>query len=149
MKHIAKRLVLQWIFGTIYFLGLTFLLPFLLTRNIPTEIGALHSGPTILFTVAIFLVLIGFIGMFYAKHDIPNTLSTLGRVTLMPGLIGVVVSLTGKDFVVQIIERWLNIDPIRSIIMSTLDRASSQVWILTVSYIVVGVALFIWSKKMR
>lgn len=140
---------MQWVFGTIYFLGLTFLLPFLLTKNIPTEIGALQSGPPILFAIAIFLVFIGFLGMFYAKHDIPETLSTLGRITLMPGLIGIIISLTGKEFVINLIEKWFNLGPVNVIVTNTLDRASSQVWILTLSYIIIGIGLFYWSKKMN
>lgn len=149
MKDLAKSFILRWLFKTIYFLGLTFLLPFLLTKNIPTQIGMLRAGPPLLFTLAILFIFVGFLGIFYTRKEVPKTLSNIGWITIFPGLLGVVVSILGKDFVIKIIEHYLNIELIRTIIIGTLDKASSQVWILTASYLVIGVGLIVWSRKIR
>ena len=148
MKEFAKNLVLQWIFGTLYFFGLTFLLAFLLTKSIPAQLGMFKSAHQVLLVVSISMVIIGLFGMLYSKHDFTKTLSALGRATLVPGLLGVIISITGKDIVIKMVERSINIKPIKELLILSLDKASSQVWMLTLSYIVIGISLYIVSKKM-
>ena len=132
-----RDLLLGWLLSFVYVTGLTLLFPFLFFLSIP---GA--TSP-ILLTTALVLVVVSFFGFVWQEGKMGAALKTLSKITLIPGMIGVMFSLFGKEVVVAYVQSNLLVPAFfMEIFISNLESAVPKIRVLTVVYILLGI--FLW-----
>lgn len=147
MLDFFKKYIYTLFFRSLYFLGLTLLLPYILAVNAQFEIS--YFNPNTLLIVAISLITIGIVGMYFNKRSWKKTFFSLSLLTLIPGILSLLVILYGKSFILTLFEKSIiSIEQFKPLIDAYLDRLP-HLWILSISYILVGVALFFVGKKCR
>jgi len=136
IKRAAGNMVVGWIFGLLYVTGLALLFPFIYFLQV--------SGPTsprILVAAAI-LIVASFFGFFGRYGDLAGTLKALGRITLIPGLIGIFFSVFGRGIIVSTLEQQQLAQEALLVLVTLVENAVPKVRILTVIYILLGI--FMW-----
>ncbi len=128
-------LVLEWLLGVVYVIGLTLLFPFLYFLTLPGS-----TSPKIL-TIAVVLILGSFMGYVAQKGTLARALRALSKVTLIPGLIGILFSLFGKTAFLTIIGSVVTQEA-TNLLTVYIDQAVPKVQALTIVYILLG--LFLW-----
>ncbi len=136
------HLVLEWILGGIYVTGLTLLFPFLYFLALPGS-----TSPKIL-TLAVVLILASFLGYVWQKGKLSKALRALSKITLIPGLIGILFMLFGKITFLAIIGKTM---PQDLVVLITLyfDQAVPKVQALTIVYILLGIFLWYIANKLE
>jgi len=143
-----KKFILIQLYNTIYITALTALVPILFTFELPSQIFIVNFSPLIALTVAIIGAIVGVIGLYKVYQDLKKTLFSLGILTMVPGIMALVLVLIGKPFIIIIFKIVRNSDPfIEKIIFTSIERAALGIGALAFSYIVIGSALVILSKK--
>ena len=136
LKTLAGNIVVGWIFGIFYVTGLTLLFPFLFFLQL-----AGPSSPNFLIA-AIILITISFFGFLGRYGNLAGTLKTLGRITLIPGLLGIFFSVFGRRIIVSVLEGQQLAQGVLLTLISYVENAVPKVLALTVLYIVLGI--FMW-----
>jgi len=133
-----------------YTAGLTLLIPFVALRILPADLGhvPVASSPTLLW-VAIALIVIAFLVRLIATRSLSGTLSALGWHTFVPGFIGLLTGLLGRDAVLgQLEARIPRFEELRPAVEIYLDRAVPQVLYLTAGFFVAGVLLLVLGSRL-
>ena len=135
LRAFVGDLVTGWLLSLVYVSGLTLLFPFLYFIALP--------GPTssTLLALAVILILFSFFGFAWNKGRISTALKSLGRITLIPGLIGVFFSILGKEFVIALIQPRVSA-AVLDVALLYVNRAVPKVQTLTIAYMILGVLLW-------
>ena len=136
IKSVIGNIVVGWIFGILYVTGLTLLFPFLFFLQV--------SGPTspIVLVVAVIMIIASFFGYLGRYHDIGSTLKALGRITLIPGLLGIFFSLFGRVLITAMLEgRGLAQDVLLRLVLIA-ENIIPKVWVLTIIYVFIGILMW-------
>ncbi|MBI4145081.1 hypothetical protein HY493_02640 [Candidatus Woesearchaeota archaeon] len=132
-----RDLLAGWVLSILYVTGLTLLFPFLYFLALP---GA--TSPILLVT-AVVLVVLSFFGFVWNEGSINKALKTLSRITLIPGMIGVLFSVFGRDVILGYIQsKFVATPSIFTFVISNLETAVPKIRVLTVVYILLGI--FLW-----
>jgi hypothetical protein len=132
--------VLEWILSFAYVSGLTLLFPFVYFLSMPG-----NTSPTLL-AIALGLIGFSFIGFLWLHGGFGHALKCLSKITLIPGMIGVVFSIFGQNFIFAMLPKALPAEAIEIATMY-LEEAIPKIRALTIAYIVLGVFLFWLGEK--
>lgn len=149
MKVIYK-LILKPVFAFLYILGLSFIIPFLLSIKLPEEIVMEYSRYFFNFNyiyVAIILIAISVIGTYYLKMDLGKTCRSLAYYSLVPVFLSLITSIFGKELFISFLPEYTK--ELEPIIMGYINSKIPKLWILTISYVVLGIVLYFIGRKLR
>jgi hypothetical protein len=133
-----------------YTAGLTLLIPFVALRILPAELGhvPVATSPTLLW-VAVGLILAALLVRLAATRSLSGSLSALGWHTFVPGFIGLLVSLFGRDVMMARLEQAIpRFQEARPAVELYLDRVVPQVLYLTAGFFVAGVVLLLLGSRL-
>ena len=148
--RVAGALAWRLFVSTAYTTGLTLLIPFVLVRLQPPELDLVPVGTSpVLLWVAIGLMVTALIVRLWATGSLSGSLRALGMLTFLPGFIGILVSIFGREW---LLNRFADTVPrfqeVRPAIELYLDRAVPQVVYLTVGFFVAGVLLIFLGSRL-
>jgi type IV secretory pathway TrbD component len=136
--------------GVAYPLGLTLLLPLPLLLLLPPDavVGPAGSAPLI-GGVATALVVASLLASLVYTHSLAGSLKTLGRLSFVPGLIGVVFWVVGREAVLGYAARVVpGFREVERAAQLYVDRAVPSVRWLTLAFFAVGVLLLLLGDRL-
>lgn len=137
LHSFIRDLLLGWLLSFVYVTGLTLLFPFLFFLSLP---GA--TSP-ILLTIAVVLIVVSFFGFVWQEGRIGAALKTLSKITLIPGMIGVLFSIFGRDVVISYVQSKLLVPTLfMTLFINNIETAVPKIRVLTVVFILLGI--FLW-----
>lgn len=143
MKKIYS-ILLRPILAFFYIVGLSFIIPFFLSTSLPEEIAVKYNS--IFFLIgSIILISISIIGTLFIKETLSKTLKSLAYYSLIPGLLSILTTIFGKDFLTKI----FNSKTLEPIITAYLNARIPKLWFLAVAYISLGIILYFIGEKIK
>jgi hypothetical protein len=145
----ADRLVgaLAWraFVSTAYTTGLTLLIPFVAVRLLPSEFRLVPIGTSpVLLWIAVGLIAAALVVRLWASRSLGGTLKSLGWLTFIPGLVGVVAGVFGREALLERLARTVpHFQEVRPAVELYLDRAVPQVRYLTVGFFAAGILMLL------
>ena len=142
------RLAMRGLVGLAYPLGLTLLLPLPLLLLLPrgTGGGPAGSAPVVGGTAAALIVASLLASLAYT-YSLAGSLKTLGRLSFIPGLVGVVCWILGRDVVLAYAARLVpGVPELERAAQLYVDRAVPSVRWLTLAFFAVGVLLLLGDR---
>ncbi len=148
--RVAGALAWRVFVSTAYTTGLTLLIPFVALRVQPAELELVPVAMSpVLLWVAIGLMAAALIVRLSVTHSLSGSLKALGMLTFLPGFIGILASIFGREW---LLNRFADTVPrfqeVRPAIELYLDRAVPQVVYLTVGFFVAGVLLLTLGSRL-
>lgn len=137
--------------STAYTTGLTLLIPYVAVRLQPKELGLvpIATSPALL-GVAVGLMVAAFVVRLWASQSLGETLRALGFLTFLPGFVGIVATLFGREALLsRFAETVPRFQEVRPAIDLYLDRVVPQVLYLTVGFFVAGVVLILLGSRLE
>jgi hypothetical protein len=133
-----------------YTTGLTLLIPFVALRIQPAELQLVPVGTSpVLLWLAIGLIAAALAVRLWATRSFSGTLKALGFLTFLPGFIGILFALFGRDaLLARFAETVPRFQEIRPAVELYLDRVVPQVVYLTVGFFVAGVLLLVLGSRL-
>jgi hypothetical protein len=143
VERIAGAIAWRVFVSTAYTTGLTLLIPFVAVRIQPAELKLVPFGMSpILLWLAIGLMVSALIVRLCVTRSLSGTLKALGLMTFLPGFLGIVCALFGRDILLRrFAETIPRFQEVRPAIELYLDRVVPQVVYLTVGFFVAGALL--------
>jgi hypothetical protein len=132
-----------------YTTGLTLLIPFVALRVQPAELQLVPVGtsPALLW-IAIALMASALVVRLWATRSLGGSLRALGLLTFLPGLVGIFVTLFGREALLsRLAETLPRFQEAQPAIELYLDRAVPQVLYLTVGFFVAGAILLLLGSR--
>jgi hypothetical protein len=136
--------------STAYTTGLTLLIPYVALRVQPAEIRLVPVGTSpVLLWVAIGLMTAALVVRLWATRSLSGSLQALGWHTFLPGFIGILATLFGREALMnRFAETLPRFQEVRPAVDLYLDRAVPQVLYLTVGFFVAGGLLLILGSRL-
>jgi hypothetical protein len=150
LERIFSRIAWQVIVGLVYIGGLSMLIPAAYLYVFPQELNIVSpvTSPAVLWT-AVGMVVVGFFVTLWHTKGLGLAFKSLGRITFIPGLIGLIMSVFGRDLVLLYLAGTIpKFETIRTILTSYLDNAVPRVRYLTMSFFVLGIVLWLIGDKL-
>src|SRR5262249_53576392 len=138
--RVVRAIAWRVFVSTAYTTGLTLLIPFVALRVQPVELELVPVGtsPALLW-LAIGLMLAALIVRLWVSRSLSGSLKALGSLTFLPGFVGMVVWLFGREWLLNRFATTVpKFEEVRPAIELYLDRAVPQVAYLTVGFFVAG-----------
>jgi len=147
--RVAGAIAWRVFVSTAYTTGLTLLIPFVALRLQPAELDLVPVGTSpVLLWVAIALMVTAFVVRLWVSHSLGDTLKGLGFLTFLPGFIGILVSIFGRDWLLNRVATTVpKFEEVRPAVELYLDRAVPQVVYLTVGFFVAGALLLVLGSR--
>jgi hypothetical protein len=144
---LAGRLVV----GVAYVAGLVLLIPLVVVRMFPAEAHLVPAGTSpLLAWVAAGLVLLALVVQLGRSSSVGAALVGLGWLTFLPGAVGLIASLLGRDTLLDTLAGLLPQRPeARSLGELYLDTAVPRVRYLAVGFFVLGLLLLLAGSRLR
>jgi hypothetical protein len=139
----AVELMYRAFFKSCYLVGLSFLIPFILTYALPEAGEEWYKVPLIFFFLALFLVMFSFYGLLWRHKRIGKTFKSLGFMSLVPGLIAAMVATIGRQKLVQAVLAVHGGESTLAALNFYIDRTVPKIKVLVLGYIVIGL-FFYW-----
>ena len=151
MENMAYSLIIYTVARVMYVTGLTLLIPFVFLMLLPE----LPEGQIFWFSVtpAIFsfstaLIIISFVILFWRQRRIGRTLKSLGLITLIPGAAGLMLGLLGRKAIFNFLSSAIvGFETVEPVINFYLDNAIPKIMLLTVSFIFLGILMWLMGDK--
>jgi hypothetical protein len=136
--------------STAYTTGLTLLIPFVALRIQPAELGLVPVGTSpVLLWLAIGLMTAALLVRLWVTRSLSGTLKALGLLTFLPGFIGILFTLFGREVLLaRFAETVPRFQEVRPAVELYLDRVVPQVVYLTVGFFVAGVLLLLLGSRL-
>ena len=136
--------------STAYTTGLTLLIPYVVIRLQPEDLKLVPIGTSpVLLWVALALMGAALVVRLWATHSLGGSLRALGFLTFLPGFVGIVCMLFGREALLsRFAETVPRFQDVRPAIELYLDPAVPQVLYLTVGYFVAGAALILLGSRL-
>jgi hypothetical protein len=133
-----------------YTTGLTLLIPFVVLRIQPAELRLVPVGMSpALFWVAIGLMSAALVVRVWVTRSLSGSLRALGWHTFLPGFIGILATLFGREMLLNRFAQTLpRFQEVRPAVELYLDRAVPQVLYLTVGFFIAGALLLILGSRL-
>lgn len=146
---IASGIAWRLFVSAAYTTGLTLLIPYVVFRLQPEDIRLVPVGLSpVLLWVAIGLMAAALVVRLWVTRDLGGSLRALGFMTFLPGLVGILFTLFGRE---TLLGRFAGTVPrfqdVRPAIELYLDRVVPQVLYLTVGFFVAGAALILLGSR--
>lgn len=150
VERVAGAIAWRVFVSTAYTTGLTLLIPFVALRVQPAELELVPVAMSpVLLWLAIGLMAAALIVRLWVTRSLSDSLKALGMLTFLPGFIGVLASIFGREW---LLNRFADTVPrfqeVRPAIALYLDRAVPQVVYLTVGFFVAGVLLLMLGSRL-
>jgi hypothetical protein len=147
---IAGAVAWRMFVSTAYTTGLTLLIPYVALRVQPAELRLVPVGTSpVLLWVAIGLMTAALVVRLWVTRSFSGSLRALGFMTFLPGFVGIVVALFGRE---ALLKRFAETVPrfqeVRPALELYLDRAVPQVLYLTVGFFVAGALLILIGSRL-
>jgi hypothetical protein len=148
--RVAGAIAWRVFVSTAYTAGLTLLIPFVALRIQPADLKLVPVGVSpVLGWVAIGLMVAAFIVRLAVSRSLSDTLKALGFLTFLPGFVGILVSVFGRDWLLTRLATTVpRFEEVRPALELYLDRAVPQVVYLTVGFFVAGALLLILGSRL-
>jgi hypothetical protein len=125
-----------------YIAGLTALIPLVPLLLSPHELfGAKYA-----FGIALGLIFLGFLIVYWFTDSKKVALSALGWMTLVPGMLAVIFSFMGTRRMANFLAGFGKASPL---LEGWVETYVPKAWLLAGVYIIIGVGLIYWSEKVR
>ena len=141
-----KKFALRYIFKIVYIFAIGSIIPLSLALDIEPKLSFFVKETSYLMLIAMILLLISVIGEFMNQGTLPKTLKSIGRMTLIPASIALVVVLIGKETLLILIDRF-GVGNLKIIIEYYLTKLPNA-FILIISYLALGLLLYLLGKSM-
>lgn len=147
-RRLATAVAWRAFVSVAYTTGLTLLIPFVALRIVPEELGRVPVATSpVLLWLAAGLVGAALLVRLRATGSLGSSLGALGWHTFVPGLIGLLVALFGREPVLARLARVLpRFEEVRPAAEIYLDRVVPQVLYLTVGFFVAGLVLLVLGR---
>lgn len=151
IKKKGKDLAYLAVFKLMYLAGLTVIIPFVLSIDVPHAVGLWAGTQRALFAFSLFFIGFSFYGVYNEKRQsLSKTLRTMGFMTLIPGGISLFFAIFGKHVLpalYSLISSLPDIERLNDLINVAVENSINRVWYLTMSYIVLGLLLYHLSNR--
>jgi hypothetical protein len=149
-ERVAGAIAWRLFVSTAYTTGLTLLIPFVVLRLQPEDVKLVPAGASpVLLWVAVGLMAAALLVRLAVTRSLSDTLKALGMLTFLPGFIGIVAAIFGRDW---LLARFAGTVPrfqeVRPAVELYLDRAVPQVVYLTVGFFLAGVLLLVLGSRL-
>ena len=150
VERVAGAIAWRAFVSTAYTTGLTLLIPLVALRVQPAELKLVPVAMSpVLLWLAIGLMAAALIVRLWVTRSLSDSLKALGLLTFLPGFIGILASILGRDW---LLNRFAGTVPrfqeVRPAVELYLDRAVPQVIYLTVGFFVAGVLLLVLGSRL-
>jgi hypothetical protein len=150
LEGLLGRLLARAFVGIAYPLGLTLLLPLPLLTLLPAEVASGSAAQASLVGgVAAALVVGSLLASLAYTHSLGGSLKTLGRLTFLPGLVGLLLWVAGRepalDYAARVLPGFRRIEPVA---LAYVDRAVPSVRWLTIAFFCVGALLLLAGDRL-
>ncbi len=143
----AKYYLQFYLFSSIYLLGLTALIPAVLINAAPTELGFWSGTPLIISCLALFFVVLSIWLILRMHNKTDEGFLALARITLIPGIVAIAVSLGITSMVTSIVYGYIpDLSKVQPLIDLYLESVVPHVWFLTLGYLSVGGVWYLLAK---
>jgi hypothetical protein len=149
-ERVAGAIAWRLFVSTAYTTGLTLLIPFIVLRLQPADLKLVPvEAPPMLLWIAIGLMTAAFVVRLLVTRSLSETLRALGMLTFLPGFVGILVAIFGRDWLfghfASTVPRF---EEVRPAVELYLDRVVPQVVYLTVGFFVAGVLLLVLGSRL-
>ena len=139
-------LILKPVLAFLFVLGLSFIIPVILSASLPEDITSLYASVSFLI-VSVILIIISVAGTLYISKDIAHMFRNLGLYSIIPGVIAMITTVFGREVLVVFFS--VNSETLQPIITAYLDARVPKLWILTASYLILGIVLYYIGRKLK
>jgi len=132
--------IVGWVARLLYLSALTVLIPFgalLITSGLSKIPEAIRQVPI----TALALVGVSAIILFLYHHSIAHTLASLGWMTLLPGIGGLLLMLVGREAIFGFISRFFAGFSLIEPLLTAVQESLPKIWLFAVAYIIIGLML--------
>ena len=150
VERVAGAIAWRVFVSATYTTGLALLIPFVLVRIQPAELKLVPAAMSpVLLWLAIGLMAAALIVRLLVTRSLSGTLKALGMMTFLPGFIGILFTLFGREWLLTRFARTVpRFEEVRPAIDLYLDRAVPQVLYLTVGFFVAGGLLLVLGSRL-
>ena len=150
-QHVAEHIGWRVFISLVYITGLTLLIPSVFLFVFPSELNIVSPATSaVVVWCAVAFILLSIVVTVILRKSVGAALKALGRVTFIPGLIGLVFSLIGRDVVLLYLAGTVpNFPVVRETLTLLIEQAVPHVRYLTVGYFVLGLVLWLVGDKMQ
>ena len=143
----AKYYLQFYFFSSIYLLGLAAIIPAVVINAAPTELGFWSGTPWIITCLALLLVILAVWRIMSLHKNTDEGYISLARITLIPGLVAIAVSMGITSMVTSIVYGYIpDLSKVQPLIDVYLETAVPHVWFLTLGYLSVGGIWYLLAK---
>jgi len=143
MEKLVPKLIARWVFLFFYFLGLTFLIPSIITLTVPQSLLNISAAPALLVALSIILMVAGIIGMYLLKGEFKRACKSLAWATLFPSAIAIIFLIFGRGFITGISDNYELTKPVVEYLLNGVPKTTY----LIASYLIIAIGWFLLSKK--
>lgn len=151
-KRIGHKVEETWYFilyKAVYIAGLAVLIPMVFAFAF-REQGPWYSKPLTYFFASLFLILFAFFGMLKRKKRLSSTLQSLGRMSLIPGIIALIFVIFGRSLVYNFLRIFIpKFESFEPFVRLFIESSIPRVGILILGYIIVGAVLYYLGYRIR
>ncbi|HWC04468.1 MAG TPA: hypothetical protein VHF87_17080 [Methylomirabilota bacterium] len=149
-ERVAGAIAWRAFVSAAYTTGLTLLIPYVVFRIQPAELRLVPVGTSpVLLWLAIGLMTAALLVRLLVTRSLSGSLRALGFLTFLPGFLGILFTLFGRDVLLNWFAGTLpRFQEVRPAIELYLDRAVPQVLYLTVGFFVAGALLLLLGSRL-
>ena len=138
-----------FIYKALYITGLAILIPMIFAFAFQ-EPGPWYSKPMTYFFASIFLILYAFFGMLKRKKKLSDTLKSLGKMSLIPGIIALIFFVFGGPLVYNFLRMIIpKFDAIEPFVTIFIESSIPKMGVLVLGYIFIGGILYYLGDRIK
>jgi hypothetical protein len=151
LEKLLDHVIWRVIISVLYITGLTLLIPFVFLFVFPQEYDIVSPATSpVLIWSAMFMILVSIFVTVMYKKSLGAAFKSLGRVTFIPGFIGLIFSIFGRDVVLLYLAGTIPaFQKVQSLLTLYVDAAVPRVRYLTLGFFVLGVVLWLMGDKLE
>lgn len=136
-------------YKAIYITGLAILIPMIFAFALGEE-GPWYSKPITYFFASLFLILFAFFGILKRKKKLSETLKSLGKMSLIPGVIALLFYAFGGTVVYSFMSVFIpGFSAVEPFVNIFIESSIPRMGILVLGYIVIGAALYYTGENLK
>lgn len=147
-KH-AEETSYYIFYKTIYIAGLSILIPMVFAFALG-EKAPWYSSPMTYLFASVFLILFAFAGLLKRKKHRGKVLMSLGRMSLIPGVVALALFVFGRSIVFGFFSRIVpGFESVKPLFDAFISYSVPRMGVLVIGYLVVGAALYYAGSRIR
>ena len=146
----AKAILIRSFFRSCYLIGLSLLIPFILTYTLPSKDGTgWYNVPLMLFFLSVMLITVAFFGILRKNKNLGKSFVDLGFMSLVPGVIAGFVSTLGMQKLVQGVLSLNGNGTAMTLLSLYIGRTLPKMKVLVAAYIIIGIFFYLVGTKIK